>query len=264
MKRILILLLAMSMLVSVAFAVDGLKAGAGINIPDFDADDLDPIIEITVSYENDLTDQISLFSEIKFEIPTAEDVDPWMNLEIEGKYKLNPNFDIFLGYRGWIPFDDDYDATGWLVPGVRYNMDIMFFRLDLPMYLHGAGDAFDILKMDFTYNFMRLRDKGGCEGFGFEVALHCILDDPIESDFLQEMSITPYFENSLLYAEVEIRLPLMEDGFDLHGMTIIPEIEVNIPPVRGLSGWFNLPIRNIGADVGDTVIGMGLGVRYSF
>ena len=267
MKRILILVLAMSMLVSAAFAVEGLSAGAGMIIPDFDAEDLDPIIVITVGYEADFTDQVSLFSELNFYIETAEDVDPSMSLELEVRYGLNPNLDFFLGYQGWIPFDSDIDAQGWLVPGARYNMDNMFFRLDFPMLLHAgdAFDAFDIINMDFTYNLFRLRGHGEVEGFGLEVGLHCLLVHPADDfDFMQSASITPYFENALLYAEVEIVLPLVEDGFDFIGLSIIPEIEVNIPAVKGLSGWLNLPIHGIGRDGVDPVIGMGLGVRFAF
>jgi len=67
-----------------------------------------------------------------------------------------------------------------------------------------------------------------------------------------------------LYTEVEVGLPLYEDGFDLEGMAIKPKFEMDIPPVNGLSMYLDVPISNIGADVGDPVFGVGFGVNFNF
>jgi hypothetical protein len=265
MKRVFVLLLTLSLLTSLAFALEGLTVGAGVLFDDLGADDIEPSIQVQASWEGDITEDLFLFSELTFTQPTADDADGMLDIILELTYNLNDCFNLYLQNWTFIPFADGADVYSWIVPGAMFTQSFgcgsLFYRLDLPLLVMSDGDPFDTIGLDFTFSALRLRDKGWGNGFGFQVALYCILSD---SDFLQTATITPYIETDLYYAELEIGIPLYEDGFKNSGLFITPEIEFNLPPVDGLSIWLNAPISNIGADDGDVVFGLGLGLKYYF
>lgn len=276
MKRFLIVLLALSLFTGMAFANIGLTVGAGYVEPNTDVDD-DERIEFQVRYDAEFG-AIEVFGEVIVGIPTDSDKDGDMSIEVEGMYNFTPAMAGILNFIVDIPFDSDLDAVMWLTPGFQYRHGFgfgdFFARVDLPLFLAGDDDldAMDFVGLDFTFSLMRLRDKRNMYGtWGFELGLQNWIETPGDDDFLNTMTLTPYIEHEWFYAEVEVVLPLYEDGFDIQGMSIIPEIEVNIVPVNGLSVWFNLPIHNIGADKekstfgnDDVVVGFGAGVRFAF
>ena len=269
MKRTLLLLFAISMLTSMLFAQVGLTVGAGIQIADFGADDLDPVIIIPkVIYEKEINEQFEIYAEANHYVPTADGADGNLDLEVELTYNINENFSFFGKYNLDMSFADDADPEMYFTPGARYKLEggmDMFFRLDLPLYLGTSGDALDTIGLDFTYSLMRLRDKRDmADTWGAELRLEMFISDAADEFSMNCLKITPYYETGLLYGELEINLPLVEDGMKTIGMTITPKVECNIPPVPGLGVWLDLPISNIGADDLDVAIGLEFGVKYSF
>jgi hypothetical protein len=294
MKRFLLLVLALTMLAGMAYAQEklGLTVGAGVGIPVLnteDGQDMDmELIIPKVIYENDLTDEMGIYVELEVLMSTNDDVeDLGAKLEIEFNYNINEAMTFFLKSNTELPFGDaspvgEYNdklegvLSEYLTPGFRYNLmgDMpMWFRLDVPLYIAGGGDAMDYVDLDFTYNLNRLRDKEMTpDTWGVELKANMHLSAPEETmeadNFLSLLTITPYYEMELLYGELEIVLPLYEDGMDTTGLTITPKVDINIPNVEGLALELALPITNLGADKdkgGDDMrIGLGLLVKYSF
>lgn len=269
MKKILMLLLAMSLFSFMTIAADGLglTVGVGYVEPDTDWDD-DEYIKAEITYEAEFGD-IEVFGELIYNHPTDSDADGWMTIEGEGRYNFNGNMQGILNLFVEMPFDDDDDVEMWLTPGFQYmhtfGFGNFYARADIPLYLTGELDAMDFVGLDFTFSLMRLRDKRDMPNtWGVELGLENWLTEPTEDIFLNYLTITPYYEHEWFYAELEVLMPLYEDGMDYEGMTITPEFDINIKPVDGLSLWINVPIQNIGADEGDAIIGFGVGVRYSF
>ena len=276
MKKIFALLLAMTMIVGVAFALEGLSVGAEYRIGNFDADPLGTAMDLRldVNYEDYfMNDALEIEAEVGFLMNNFDDMTNDADIELEIRYNFTPAFQVLLNSWTLIPFDKDVDVTSWLTPGLKYKHGFgfgdLYVQADVPMYLAGAGDALDIIGLNFTISLFNERKFRGPVndfplGFGGEIALYNILDDQFESDFLQNLTITPFFGAGLWYAEVEVGLPLVEDGFDHFGLTITPKFEIDLPPVDGLSLWLDLPVSNIGAEEGDVVIGLGFGVNFKF
>ena len=277
MKRVLMIVMALSLFVSVAFANEGLglTVGVGYIEPNLDGDD-DEGLAIEVIYEGVFMDgKLEVEAELEYLHPMNSDLDGEINIEVEATYNFADNMAGILKLEVEMPLGDDEDVTIWLTPGYRHKFELGFGALyaqaDFPLYLAGAGDAMDFVNFDLTFSLFRLRDYGGEHGFGAELFLHNYLSNPDDdADFLQGLTITPYFENELLYAELEIGMPLWKDGMKFVGLHIIPEVEVNVPPVSGLSVWLNIPISNVGVDEDmawfgkDAIIGFGVGVNYRF
>ena len=279
MKRVLMIVMALSLFVSVAFASDGLgfTVGVGYIEPNTDVEK-DEESEISFEYEGVFMDgKLELIAELEYLHPLDSDKDGAMNIEIEGTYNINDNMAGILKLEVEMPLGKDEDVTIWLTPGYRHKFELGFGALytqaDFPLYL-GTSDEFsamDFVNFDLTFSLFRLREYGGEHGFGAELFLHNYLSNPDDdADFLQGLTLTPYFENELLYAELEIGMPLWKDGMKSQGLHIIPEVEVNIPQVSGLSVWLNVPISNIGVDEKmategkDAIIGFGAGLNFRF
>lgn len=277
MKRILMIFLAITLFTGMAFADDiGLTVGIGYIEPNTDADE-DERLNAELTYEGEFG-AIEVFGEIIYSHPLGDDekgadADGTMTIELEGAYNFNDNMKGILNLFVDMPLDSDIDETIWLTPGFQYKHTFgfgdIYARIDMPLYLGSELDAMDFVGLDLTFSYGRLRDKLFMPNtWGIELALINWLTEPSDDDiFLEYLTFTPYYEHEWFYGEVEVVLPLYEDGMDFEGIHIIPYFDINILPVKGLSFWFNVPIEHIGADdtfVKDTVIGFGAGLRFSF
>ncbi|MCL2047083.1 MAG: hypothetical protein FWG88_11970 [Oscillospiraceae bacterium] len=261
MKKITTLLFATILLCSVAFALDGLTIGAEYRIHNFDADEISEVMDmrVNVSYEGAfLEDALELEAEVGFGMQNFDDMRTGMDIELEFRYNLNvaPNstFGIILNSLTHIPFDDvdgyvtprgfETKPVSWLSPGFKFGQQFDFgkiiFQADVPfIFIHDVLDPFDVVNLDFTLSILNERKgrglyqrgnvSGFANGFGAELKMQNILKDSDDSDFAQRLEITPFFGHNFLYAEVEVGLPLYEDGLDLEGMTIKPKFEMDIP-----------------------------------
>lgn len=312
MRKITILVLAMLLMVGTAFALDGLQIGAGLRFNDFDAprdapatNDLDPdgYIFLEVNYEYRFGD-IRITADVVLPIHLDEDYDGEIEIRFERAQYFNDDLLSFItGMEANIPLNGRNPLAFSITPGFQlrptFGFGNIYFRADIPFNFVGGryetdedgkyvldpagnhivdrGFELDNAGLNFTFSVNRLRGMGiGREDtWGFELGLRNDLS--IGDEFLQNMTLTPYFAHEWFYAEIEIGLPLMKDGFDIHGMAITPEAEVFLPWVDGLSVWLNMPISNIGVDWDDAtnegkaklkhddpVIGLGFGVRFAF
>ena len=87
-----------------------------------------------------------------------------------------------------------------------------------------------------------------------------------KDDFVENIQITPFYSTNSIYAEVEVNIPLFEDGMDTEGLTVTPRIDMKMP-IDGFSLWLELPISQIGADkdlVGNPILGTFFGVSFNF
>jgi len=164
----------------------------------------------------------------------------------------------------------DNFATG-LGIGVRYTHNLgamnVFGQVNTAFNLFADGDytpdALDNLFLDFQLGMSMGLDAGV---LGFLVGLDMDLQLGGESpdDTLHTLWFMPSFTfaDFPLYVQVEIVVPMYEDGMDIEGMTIIPEFR--FMAMDNLQLYFNLPMWNIGADDGDLALGLGLGVLFRF
>ncbi|MCL2064752.1 MAG: hypothetical protein FWG98_10350 [Candidatus Cloacimonetes bacterium] len=295
MKKITTLLFATILLCGVAYALDGLTVGAEYRVRDFDADEVSEVMDVrlNVAYEGAFMEEaLEIEAEVGFGMQNFDDMRNGLDVELQARYYFDVSaistMSFILNSKTSIPFDDEKGYHGiagfsnkpisWLKPGVHHGHELSFgkinIQIDVPLLLvHDTMDAFDIVGIDFILSlnerkgrglYQRGNVSGFANGFGAEFKMESIITDPSDSDFAQRLEITPFFGHNLLYAEVEVGLPLYEDGFDLEGMTIKPKFEMDIPPVNGLSMYLDMPISNIGADVGDPVFGVGFGVNFNF
>ena len=292
MKKIFALLLAMTLICGVAFALDGLAVGAEYRIWNFDpGDDIDlstqMMMRLGVHYEGAFLDEaLELEGELGFYMINFDDMTNDLDIEIEARYNLDlspaSRLTFILNSYTLIPFEDDFEVESWMTLGAKYKQEFgfgdMYFQVDVPFNLFDGYDpgfdAFDFVDLNFTISLFNERKDWGKvvdfpDGFGAELVMYneLAVPDPFEADFLQHLNITPFYSMNFWYAELEIGLPLYEDGMDFEGMFIKPKFEMDIPPVDGLSFWLDLPIRGLAADsdiFGDPVIGIGLGVNYNF
>ena len=250
----------------------GITVGVGYIEPCTDIDD-DEIIAIKANYEGYVTDELEVFGELLFLMPTDSDVDGAIVIELEGRYDFNANMRGFLNLWVDLPMDSDLETNIWLTPGFQYKQEAgfgdIYYRADLPLYLSGDFDAMDFVGLDFTFSFLRLRDKRFMpDTYGLELGIKnwvAVPDEWWNDDFLQRLTITPYYEHEWFYGEVEIAMPLYDDGMDFEGLTITPLFDINILPVPGLALEVAFPLSNIGADNDeDTLVGFFIGVKYSF
>ncbi|MCL1826501.1 MAG: hypothetical protein FWG20_00480 [Candidatus Cloacimonetes bacterium] len=271
MKKYIMLLLAMTFIFTLAIAQVGITAGVHYVEPNTDMDD-DESIKVKIEYDGAfMDDALEIWGNLIYNNPLDSDADGDMEIEVEATYNFNDNMAAILDLCITMPMDSDKDGETWLTPGFRYKFEPsfdFFVRLDLPLILAGDEDteAMDFVGLNLTMNLNRLRDKRGmADTWGCELKLENWLTEPSEDIFLNYLKITPYFEHEWFYGEIEIAMPLFEDGMDLEGMTITPLIDFNILPVDGLAVEFALPVSNLGADNDDdAIIGFSLGVKYSF
>ena len=271
-KRKLALLLVITMVCGMAFAaVDGLTVGAGMVIYDFDAEDVskDMMLGFFGAYEAELMDEaLEIDTEIGFCRFFLEENTNIVDINIDLKYHLElgaaSRLSFLLNSYTMLPFHEDLDVTSYLKPGVKLRQTLgfgdLYFQLEVPFnlinhYYLDVYDAFDYVGLDFTLSVFNERKKyyrGKVnefpDGFGGELKMLKVLNDPsIGSDFTDHVHITPFYAKDVIYAEVEVTIPLIEDGMDTMGMTVTPKIEMDMP-VNGLAAWIEFPISQIGAD----------------
>lgn len=289
MKRLFLLVVAMSLCMYMAFANEdglGLTVGAGFFEPNTDADaDDDEVVPVGVLYEGTFMDEkLDVTAELIYTHPMDSKADGDIAVEVEGMYHFAENMAGILTLMVDNSLADNSDPTLWLAPGFRYKHTFgfgdLYARADVPLYLgmEENSSAMDIVLLKLTFNLMRLRDKLMTPGtWGAELGLDCILSEPTgNEDTMQSLTITPYYETELLYGEVEVSVPMMENGMKSEGMTITPLVDINIPSVKGLAAVVKVPISGLGADdvVTDPTkpnetksamtFGFGVGVKYSF
>ena len=299
MRKIIALLVAMTMVFGVAFALEGLSAGVDFRILDFDAEEISEAMNLRIkaAYEGAfLNDALEIEAEVGFEMLNFDDMMNGIDIEVEGRYFMDLAAATRLGFvlnsKTYMPLDDEkgyiwvFDGvmenklSSYLKPGLNFRQTFgfgdIYLQVDVPMLIvHDELDPMDEVGLDFTLSIMnerKTKNRGNVtefpKGFGAEIFLTNILSDPNEDeDFLQGMSITPFFGWNFLYAEVQVNVPLFEDGLDEIGMDIIPKLEMDIQAVNGLSLWLDIPIIGVAADkeaFGDPIIGVGLGLNYRF
>ena len=290
MKKIFMLLFAMTMLYGMAFAIDGLSVGVEYGIFDFEAEEISSEMDLRfhVGYEGSYVDDaLELEAEVGFVMQNFDDMANGLDFEVEARYFLNlgaaSKLGLILNSITHIPFDEEKylfvdepyfgfvnKAQSWLRPGVKYGQEFnfgnLFLQVDVPfIVVDDLYDALDIVGLDFTLSILNERDERN--GFGGEIKMINILkheEDP-DIDFARQLNITPFWGSGNFYAEVEVTLPLMEDGFDALGLDIVPKFEMNLPAMTGLSLWVEGAFRMVGADWDDApIIGASLGATFKF
>ena len=292
MNKIFLLLVAMTMIFGVAFALDGLSLGAGFRHKDFDADPAGTAMEMRFDalYEGVFMDEaLELDATVGFNMVNFDDMENDIDIELELRYNMGisdvSKLTFILNSLTDIPFADDAEYVSWLKPGVKlgqtFGFGDMFFQLDFPIFLmdgYDPGfDSFDFVNMDLTISLFKERKfrgpvSGYGAGYGGEIKLSNELSNPydnIDPNFPEALTITPFYSSDLWYAEVEVGMPLYEDGMDIEGMSITPKFEMDIAPVEGLSFWLDVPITNLGAkdfagDSADPIFGVGVGLNFKF
>jgi len=279
MKKLLVLLLALSLVGGAAFAQNlGLTAGLEFNIGQLNHDHVDAMdtaeLRPFLVWENsDLVENLDLYAEIGLPFwmsnEWADDFWMAMDIELDAAYHLSvsPQGVLTFGLNFFAYFDlqpGNADADLWLYPRVKYTHDLngisLFGKLEFPLYLGTAVDAFDFVGLDIRLG-MNMGLGGGL--FEFKVDINNTLSDHAnETSFFDYLTITPSFATGPWYAEVAFGIPTVENGMDIYGLFIIPEVRYNI--TDSLLVWLNLPIFNIGAAYDDVGIGLGLGVQFSF
>ncbi|MCL2374094.1 MAG: hypothetical protein FWC65_02485 [Treponema sp.] len=309
MKKILVLLAALSLVGGAAFAQQddlGLTAGLEFGIVTLNHDDIDAMdtawIRPMLIWENDdLVEGLDLYAEIGLPLWFNDAADEtWINMDLtlRGTYNLGitPEGTLSFTLESFTHFDfsgdDAVGLDGFVAPrgimfrhilsggedvntalgfGVRYTHALegmsFFGQVALPFNLFGNGDyaadAFDFANLDFTVG-MNMDLDFGLLGFELELQNTLMYAGESADDFVQWLVLTPSvaLADIPLYAEVAVTIPLFENGMDLYGLTITPE--VRFMAMDNLQVYFNLPVRHVGADVPDVLIGMGLGVLFRF
>ena len=263
------------MVCSIALADSEIIVGFEVELPDLEEADV-VNSRIYVSYEGFfMDDTLELFVEAGFIMTDFGDLQTGMGLEAEVTYNIylaNENYlNFMLNSYTEIPFDIDAAVYSELIPKVLFGhktkaLGYLYFQVDLPFTLYGEGvSAFDEVGLDLTLKLFRRRGKktGYPDGFGFKTKLQTKLNGA--DDFLYNLRFVPYFASGIFYGEVEVNNPIFKNGMEIIGMSIIPEIDIDILALDGVSLWLNLPIHHIGAGSGtNTNVGLGMGVSYTF
>jgi hypothetical protein len=284
MKRNLILVLGLIVCFSVAYAVEGLSAGFDFRITDFDAEEMSSVmgIQLDVLYEMELMDgALELDFGLALDMYNFDDDDALDNiyLNIEGRYFINEDMNFILGLDFNFPMAENAEFDSELLLGFRmfqqWGTD-MWFQFDLPInFLNGydnGRDPFDYVQFNLTWDVLNERKKRGPvanqnDGFGGQLKLNMLLNDGDNDidDFLRTLYLTPYWSAGAMYAELEIAIPMVEDGIKAQGIDLTPKFEMDLPFADGLSFDIRLPIRMVGNDLDiDPIIGLGIGVNYKF
>ena len=275
MIRIIAGLFAITMICGYAFADSEITVGFDVELPALkEADVVNS--EIFVSYDNSFMDNaLKLFAKTSFIMKDFSDLQTGMGLEVEVAYNLhfaNKNhLNFMLNSYTEIPFDRDASVYSGLKPKVLFGhntkvLGYVYFQVDVPFTIYDeAVRAFDDVGLDLTLKLLRRRGKetGYPDGFGFKTKLQTKLNG--SDDFFYNLRFVPYFASGIFYGEVELNIPIFENGMETRGMSIIPKIDTDIPALDGLSLWLNMPIRRIGAGNGNnTIVGLGMGVSFTF
>ena len=289
-KKIFTLLFAIAIMYGVAYAnSNGFTVGAGLILFDVNAEDVpeEMMFGFYGAYENTFMDEaLELDVEAGLSMFDLNDPTNIVDIEIEATYNIElgvaSRLSFIINSYTLLPFHEDLEVTSYLTPGVKLRQTLgfgdLYFQVDVPFnlvnhYYSDAYEAFDLVELDFTLSIFNERKKyyrGKVNefpnGFGGELKMQNALKNPDKKDFVEYLDITPFYSTNSIYAEVEVNIPLFEDGMDWEGLTVSPRIEMDMP-IKGLALWLELPISQIGADedlVGKPIFGTFFGVSFSF
>ena len=275
MKKIFTLIFAMIMICGTALANGDIIVGLDVELPDLQEADHVNSRAYASYYGLFMDDVFALFAEASFLMTDFRDLQTGMSLEVGLSYNLsfaNDNYMNFvLNSYTEMPFDINGSVYSELTPKVLFGhrtkaVGFLYFQVDVPFTLVDEDvNAFDEVGLDFSLKLFRRRGKetGYPDGFGFKTKLQTNLNGA--DYFFYNLRFVPYFARNIFYSEVEVNIPIFENGMDEKGVSIIPEIDIGIPILDKLSLWLNLPISQIGAGNGNNIkAGLGMGVKFSF
>jgi len=142
----------------------------------------------------------------------------------------------------------------------------LYFGLDVPFLLAATGDLAELFEIG-AFDFAALNITLGVDtemGIGGGLGIHgWIGDSDMNDDFLQMISVFVNYSTDALFAQLTVEIPAIEDGIDMMGLTIIPEVAYSLD--MGLKLYAALPIFGVGADYDDSIgIGLTIGAKFSF
>ncbi|MCL2289191.1 MAG: hypothetical protein FWC34_00570 [Bacteroidetes bacterium] len=153
----------------------------------------------------------------------------------------------------------DVETTLIVTPNFKFTHGIngigdFYALVELNMFVQDPFDMSLGFYLGFNFDF----------GIGIEVGIednYFGLSNNTGASFFNWLHIMPSVFFDPIHAYVEVKLPIMENGFALYGLTLVPGFGIEIPPVPGLMAYFELPVSGIGGDVN---VGMTIGVMFSF
>ena len=280
MKKILILFLALSVVGGAAFA-QSFTVGAELNF--------DPLTGYNDDGTDDLGTHIRPFFSVSAEDVGGHGIDVSAEVGVnffmmDGDMATDLDFEFDFAYNlplspeGTLTFGLNFTSATYLTdtpsalsPRVVYTHDLggmtFFGGLELGIAFTTAdgwpgNELGDNLWMDLSAGMTMAMDPGT---LGFDVTLEMSLQEGSESadDTVQWLSLLPNFTfaDLPLYVELEVRIPLMSDGMDDEGISLIPEVRYGVSDA--LEVWLNMPMRHVTGDP-DLRLGLGLGVQFSF
>ncbi|MCL2065423.1 MAG: hypothetical protein FWG98_13780 [Candidatus Cloacimonetes bacterium] len=216
MKKIFALLLAMTLICGMAYAIEGLSLGYEFRIRNIDR--TEPELQIPdpenpeeviiikgdppsiadqtttrffVAYEGAFVNEnLEIEGEIGFgELETKYLLD----IELEGRFiwNINPasNMTFSLNSKTDIPWDAKVNAESWLTTGIKWDKEFgfgnIFAKVAIPKLIaHDTFDAFDVVNLDLIFSAMNERkDKGTVsnfpDGFGGEIVANLNITHPV-------------------------------------------------------------------------------------
>lgn len=289
MRKIALIILTFCMAVGTVAAQDddgmGLYVGAEIGILDLseaaDMTDIRPY----VGYEASFGD-IDVNAELGVNILTHDEGSPTLDINVGGTYNISisdaSKLAFNFGVWAYFPFDDEkygfslvspygYDELTMLM-GNKFNMHLnlgakftqtldigdLYFGIDVPFLLiHDTADAFDMALLNFTTGL----DMESGLGFGLKFYGWIGNKDFID-EFALLLDIFASYTSGPLFFGVTVGIPMVEDGIKYVGLAITPEFSCTLD--MGLKLYAELPISGIGADEGDSILGLTVGAKFSF
>jgi len=292
-KKILVLFLAIALAGGAAFAQDvGLTIGAEIGVPD--------IGNPSGAYLGTDPTTGEMFAAPggtglrAFILWGGDGGVDGLELEMEvGFVGLNAyhDFRLFTGYsfgitdagslRLHIETENEFRMSGlgagWLTGGLQFGARFTQ-QLGDGMYVFGQVALNDLFSWETSprnrpgaFDGMGL---GILAGFGADVGVGSFdievafngtfaVAEGDDSDFPLNLVIHPFFSfaDLPLSLNVEFDIPLAENAMDTTGMSITPEIGIELVP--GLNFYVNMPIGGVGA-TGDGTVGLGVILQVSF
>ena len=283
MKKIIILLVALTMVAGFTFAEDiGLTAGLefglnAVNKPN-GTDDMYPYLMPYVYYENSFLDgALDLYTELDYTFGFTKDADDnfpmdlWWDLALGYNLSLGSasNLTFLAENELGIEFVEKMGDTLWGIfrPGVKFSQGIdnvgdLYGQIDVPI---GYGDDDILLGLDITAGW------ASTFGLGLKAKAHMLfMPDYLDTGFTG-IDIKATYSSGPLYGEVEFRIAkeinsyfpssYFDGSYFKGGFAIIPKFQYTIIP--NLNAYIKCAFGGIGSD-GDIVISPALGVTYSF
>jgi hypothetical protein len=295
-KKIAILLFAVVLAGGTVIAQENSNEGTGFSlgveliVPDLEyAEDsmiIRPFVEFGKSF-----DAFDIYAGLGVPITLAEDETlAGIDFNLEGTYNLAigdaSSIAFTIGTWVYLPFDNDkgmqtdymYFGTGpgsaatewgWSELGMHFNLGVEYiYSLDFGDLYLGIAMPFNLISPEDPFKTAELHLTAGMDleaGLGFGLTFYGWIGDSDAGDFAQDIDIFLTYEKGPLFFALTIGLPIYEDGFELEGLRITPEIEFGFD--FGLSLYAGLPVSGIGANEDNSdgpVIGLTFGVKFNF